>query len=531
VSIESMIAASKERCHKRGLVPEEIPMPRYKLNAEQLQSEKSRYREVLSVFSLFTEKVLKLLSGTPHLIVVANDKGYLLETYGDPTIKAMVNQFGISEGIQMDEECMGTNTVYLSLQYNRPIQLLGPEHFHATLEQTACYSIPFHFQEGNLIGTATLMTSIDNHHPTYLAMLANMVDSVEREMSLRRIHSNQTLIHHLMVSNARNGVILTDKFGNVTEMNAPAEKMTGKIRNQLLGTSAFSFEHIGGYFYDALMNGKRFDNVELSLNSSLETRTDCLFDAFPIYNDRNELLGAFAQLLDITERVELEKQIITSEKFSAIGKLAAGLAHEIRNPLTSVMGFVQLMHANKNPEKFEMYFDIFDSELQYMKDLVSDFVVMAKPSTPDKKLCKADDIVKETIRLMETQAILKNTVITSGFHAEDMQVNIDPLQIKQVLMNLIQNAIDAIANNGLVRIQTHLIKEKNAISITVEDNGLGMNEDELKQILNPFFSTKENGIGLGLSVSYRIIENHRGTLTAVSQKGVGTRFEILLPLG
>lgn len=529
MSIHSLIIASQERCKYRGLIPSQTPQPGFILNKDQLLKEKRRYVEALSVFSIFAEKVLELLSGTPHLIVVTNDEGYLLDTYGDQTIKDMMNRLGIQEGIKMDEEYMGTNTVFLSLHHNAPIEIVGQGHYHKVLEETACYSVPFHFKDINLVGTTTIMTSIVNHNHTYLALLANMVDSVEREISLRRINKNQTLIHHLMVNNVRNGVIMTDPEGYITEFNASVEKITGKNRSYVMGTNISSFEHIGEFMSEVLKSGKRYENVEITFRRTLNSYTICLFDSFPIYNDRYELLGAFAQLLDITERVELEKQIIVSEKFSAIGRLAAGLAHEIRNPLTSVMGFIQLMHSNKTPQKFEQYFDLLDAELQNMKSLVSDFVVMAKPSTPERKLCDIQELVKETIRFMESQAILKNTTITASYSSTVIQANIDPAQIKQVLINLIQNALEAIVASGLVHIQTDYLEMKDEVSITIEDNGVGISEEDLNQILNPFFSTKENGLGLGLSVCYRIIENHRGKLLATSQKGVGTRFEILLP--
>jgi two-component system, sporulation sensor kinase E len=529
VFIQSLIVASKERCQARGLIPNQTPQPGFVLNNEQLLKEKRKYYEALAVFSLFAEKVLLLLAGTPHLIVVTNDEGYLLDTFGDQTIKDMMNRLGIKEGIRMDEDYMGTNTVFLSLHHNAPIEIVGPGHYHQMLEHTACYSVPFHFKEINLVGTTTIMTSIVNHNHTYLALLANMVDSVEREISLRRINKNQTLIHHLMVNNVRNGVVMTDPEGNITEFNASVEKIIGRNRDHVIGTSVFPFEHIGEYINEVLKSGQRFENVEVAFRSSLNRQTICLFDAFPIYNDRYELLGAFAQLLDITERVELEKQIIISEKFSAIGRLAAGLAHEIRNPLTSVMGFIQLMHHNKNPQKFEEYFDLLETELQNVKSLVSDFVVMAKPSTPERRLCDIQELVRETIRFMESQAILKNTTIKAEYAAYSILASVDSAQIKQVLMNLIQNAIEAITNNGDIHIRTAFIKEKDFVSITIEDNGIGIEEEDLGQILNPFFSTKENGLGLGLSVCYRIIENHRGKMLATSQKGLGTRFEILLP--
>ncbi|SDO78896.1 PAS domain S-box-containing protein [Paenibacillus sp. yr247] len=525
------IENSRQRCLEQGMDPAKIPTPGFKLTAMQLQEEKDKYRDILVVTNYFAEKILSFLSGTPHLIVVSNDTGYILDNYGDKTMKSMINQLGIQDGIKCDEEFMGTNVVALVLQEQMPIQIIGAEHYHTMLENAACYCVPFHFTNyHNLSGAISIMTSVEHHNHTYLALLANMVDSIERELSLRLTNHNQNLIQQLVVNNMRNGIIMTDERGIITEFNAYAEKITGRNRLSVTGTPVFPFEHFGSYFYQALKYRKPCENIELTFRYSLDQENVCLFDVLPILNERGELLGAFAQFRDITDRVILERQWINSEKFSAIGKMAAGLAHEIRNPLTSIIGFFQLLQQSNDQQKFKNYVGLINTELQSMKQLVSDFVVMAKPSTPERRAIDMKEFLKDTIRFMDSQAILKNTSITAIFDDELTIAMIDPSQIKQVLVNLLQNAIESIAKNGFIQLCTELDTDNQEFKIIIEDNGVGMTKAELDQILNPFFTTKENGVGLGLSICYRIIENHKGNITATSRKGYGTRFEVTLPL-
>ncbi|OPH57626.1 PAS domain-containing sensor histidine kinase [Paenibacillus ferrarius] len=525
------IELSRQRCRQRGLDPTQISQPVFQLSEKELVEERERYHDILSVIQYFGDKTLSMLAGKPHLIIVSNNSGYILDRHGDQAYKSMIAEFGIYDGIKCDEAFMGTNVVTLALEEQMPIQIIGAEHYHLMLENAACYCVPFHFPiYHDLSGTVSIMTSIEHHNHTYLALLSNMVDSIERELSLRLTNHNQNLIQQLVFNNMRNGIIMTDERGIITEFNAYAEKITGRNRESVIHTPVFPFEHFGSYFYQGLKYGKQFENIELSFRYSLDQNHVCLFDLLPITNENGELLGAFAQFRDITDRVILERQFINAEKFSAIGKMAAGLAHEIRNPLTSIIGFFQLLQQSNNPQKFQNYVGLINTELQNMKQLVSDFVVMAKPSTPERKAIPIQEFLQDTIRFMDSQAILKNTSIRANFDEELTVAWIDPAQVKQVLVNLIQNAIDSIEKNGFIQLSTEQDTNRSHFKIIIEDNGVGMTKDELAQIVNPFFTTKENGVGLGLSICYRIVENHKGTMTATSRKGIGTRFEVTLPL-
>ncbi|MEK8128036.1 ATP-binding protein [Paenibacillus filicis] len=525
-----LIQESKERCVRYGLQPHHFPDPLTRLSKAELEDQQIKYSEVLSVVENLGAKVMDLLSGTPVMILVSDPQGYIITLFGDQSIKEILKQLGIVEGIQLNEREMGTNVVHLALTANCLIQVVGPDHYHEALQQTACYCVPFHLKEPSpLSGSIGFMTTADLHNSLTLPLLANMVDSMERELLLRQHARHQTLINEHILNAVPNGVLITDAKGNIVDFNQFAEKITNRKRQQVLHKPVFAFEQFGNLIYEVLKNKKSFDNVELTFTNSLEHRTICLFDAMPILQN-GMLLGAYAQFRDITERRELEKQIIVSEKYSAIGKLGAGLAHEIRNPLTSVMGFIQLMKERQPEDAQSSYLQMIYSELETMKTLVSDFVLMSKPASPDRKECLIEELIRETIRFMESQAILKRCEIVSRLPGQGTVIRIDPIQIKQVLINLIQNAIEAMPYGGIVRVSSRLDYENKYIHIHVADAGMGMTEDQMRDIMTPFFSTKDSGLGLGLSTCYRIIENHLGKLTFQSQIGLGSTFTISLPL-
>jgi two-component system, sporulation sensor kinase E len=229
----------------------------------------------------------------------------------------------------------------------------------------------------------------------------------------------------------------------------------------------------------------------------------------------------------------LEQQVIASERLSSIGKMAAGLAHEIRNPLTTVMGFLQIMRSNKDYTKAEAYIDVIYDELTRMKHLISDFVTLSKPSPPDILPVGVTSFLTSVIGLMESQSLLRGVQVDTDYAeiSEDCLINIDTNQIKQVMMNIIQNAMEAMeGREGSVTVGCVYDKDAGNCCISVTDMGIGMNEEALDKVNTPFFTTKESGTGLGLSVCYTIIESHGGVIKVSSTVGVGTRFEINLPI-
>lgn len=526
-----IIKQSRMRCVRYGLQPDALPVPLTKLSAIELKKRQVKYSEVLSVVQYFGDKVLNLLEGTPVMIIVTDQLGSIISIFGHQAMKEILSTLGIAEGIQITEREMGTNVVNLALDQKRPFQVVGRDHYHDVLHQSACYCAPFQFKEvDHLSGSIGIMTAADFHSPFILPLLANMVDSMERELLVRQHSRHQTMMNNLMMNTMKNGVMITDAAGKVLEFNPFAEKFTNRPRKMVIGSPVFEFEQFGHYIREVLQNNERFEDIEITFSNAADHPITCLFDAIPIFNDEGKLVGAYAQFRDITERSELEQQIIISEKYSAIGKLGAGLAHEIRNPLTSVMGFIQLMRERSPVDADRRYLDIIYSELESMKHLISDFVLMAKPGSPERKPCLAEDIIKDTVRLMESQANLQNCVLAERLNTSGTIIPIDPIQIKQVLINLIQNAIEAMPQGGAVTIETGIDDSGGRFLILIKDEGPGMTECQMRKIMNPFFTTKQTGLGLGLSTCNRIIENHKGDLTFTSQVTVGTTFIISLPL-
>jgi signal transduction histidine kinase len=240
------------------------------------------------------------------------------------------------------------------------------------------------------------------------------------------------------------------------------------------------------------------------------------------------MVGTFVIVRDITGLKDKEELIRKSEKLSIVGELAAAVAHEVRNPLTSIKGFLQLLQYKASEDKEIGYYDIMLSEIERINFIVSEFMVLSKPQSVIYRNENISSILTDVIILLETIAIVKNIEVTKELEP-DIMVNCEANQIKQVFINIFKNAIEAVPKNG--KIDINVTKwEEDTVRIRFTDNGRGIPSELLSRLGEPFYTTKEKGTGLGLMVSFKIIEEHRGTITIESEINKGAIVDIILPV-
>ncbi|WP_255301698.1 ATP-binding protein [Bacillus sp. AFS040349] len=211
---------------------------------------------------------------------------------------------------------------------------------------------------------------------------------------------------------------------------------------------------------------------------------------------------------------------------AVVGQLAAAVAHEIRNPLTSVKGFIQLFSETKQYN--EEYMNIVLNELDRVEDIIFEFLTLARSHQEKMETIKIDELLKQVIQLLQTQAILVNKEINFLVESNIPPVEGDSNKLKQVFFNIIQNALDAIDEKGVVFVR--LYSNDSRVCMEFIDNGCGIPESRLESVGEPFYSTKEKGTGMGLMTSYKIIENHKGKIDIDSTVGEGTKVSVSLPL-
>ncbi|WP_168121021.1 ATP-binding protein [Paenibacillus sp. HB172176] len=236
---------------------------------------------------------------------------------------------------------------------------------------------------------------------------------------------------------------------------------------------------------------------------------------------------------DVSEYKHIEQSALQNDKLAMLGKIAAAIAHEIRNPLTSIRGFIQLLRPYLLEVGKEEYARIILTEIDRANDIIYEFLNSSKPSAPMKQSTSIQHLIKEVVMLTESESLLRNCEIGVESFQSEAIVSIDIKQVKQVILNLLKNALDAVEEVQAERrgkIDISLNSDGQYVEIKIRDNGKGMDKVTMSKLFDPFFTTKQAGTGLGLSVSYRIIRNHGGTIRVDSMVGSGTEFVIYLPL-
>ncbi len=236
-------------------------------------------------------------------------------------------------------------------------------------------------------------------------------------------------------------------------------------------------------------------------------------------------------LLEREERLKAEELLRKTEKLSIVGQLAAGVAHEIRNPLTSLKGFLQLLTDRDPNSEHRPFYDIMLDEIDRIHFISGELLFLAKPQAKKFEKVNLKDLSEQVLRLFQTEANLHNIQFEFKSSLNNEKAAFfegDPNQIKQVLVNTIKNGIEAMSDGGVINVS---LEEKcaQALQLTIEDHGKGISKDRLEKLGEPFYTTKEKGTGLGLMVSYRIIEAHKGTIEVTSEVGKGTSVAIYLP--
>ncbi len=340
---------------------------------------------------------------------------------------------------------------------------------------------------------------------------------------------------HSVVENMANGLISINHAGVIAACNRPAEILLGiEKQGSSLTVSLdefIDFEDTG--IMATLTDGLIVRNKEIQYKNPDGQIHTILLNATPLSESKNNIKGAVIILNDLSEIKILEDKVRRVEQFAVIGKIAAVVAHEIRNPLSSIRGFATffcktLPESEKNYE----YANIIVDEVDRINRVITELLQYSSSETLVVKNTDLRSLVEQTLLLIELDLNGRDSEVIISIPDDFYKVNIDPDKMKQVLLNLLLNAIQVTEGKLLIEIGAS-IAEDNSVHLWVEDNGPGINVKEKKIIFDPFFSLREQGSGLGLSIVQKIVEAHGGQITfnsPIKPDSKGTRFTITLPL-
>ena len=355
-----------------------------------------------------------------------------------------------------------------------------------------------------------------------IGIFRDITESVNLERELRRTRE----LYKLITENTSDMIKIYSKDKQIVYASPSHEKGIGIPPEKLIGRTV----------YDLILPDERgpFERMFEKLNETGEhqlyqvklktAHNDIIFsetNISPIYNEQNEIDSYVTVGRNITDREKNDAALRNLDRLSIIGQLAAGVAHEIRNPLTSLKGFSKLLKSTTNKEKQEDYLAIIMNELDRIDMIVNEFMSLAKPQAIQFECSNLISILDSTANVLHPQALLHNVQIKINYPNEDIELLCNPNQLKQVFVNFIKNAIEAMPEGGTVHVDVQKLANKKVI-ISFIDEGIGIDSQLLKYLGTPFYTTKDKGIGLGLTVSNKIIQEHNGTMKIESQVGIGT---------
>ena len=347
--------------------------------------------------------------------------------------------------------------------------------------------------------------------------------------SLMNNRSHTEIIMESMVD----GIITIDNDGKVTAINNAARGIMG-LNQEVIGLNYVSLFPGHPEFRSALLEtlhtGKNFIGYEEEFARSDGTIVPISVSTSMLSNNQ-DTLGAVLVFKDLLEHRAFEDRVRRVDRLAAVGELAAGVAHEIRNPLAAISGSVQILVDELPKDHSSRVFgDVVLKEVNRLNVIIEELLYFAKPSTNHVSCVHPNELVADTLSLLSPSLKKDLVVLEKCFDPAIGHIAVDAELIKQVLVNLLLNAVQALPpEGGKITVTTLTVNE--GVEIIVQDSGTGMDPESIPRIFDPFFTTKDTGTGLGLAVSNKIIEIHRGYIRVESTVGIGSSFTICLPYG
>ncbi|MBU0573618.1 MAG: PAS domain S-box protein, partial [Candidatus Margulisbacteria bacterium] len=332
------------------------------------------------------------------------------------------------------------------------------------------------------------------------------------------------------------GVLTTDMRGDVITFNPTAEEITGCKANNVVGKNYKNLFQSGCAFdkyIEKALNNTTVSNKEDAFISYEKGKVPVSISTNLLYDGQGKKIGILLSMMDLSEVKELENKVRRADKLGALGTMAAGMAHEIKNPLSSMKVLSQLLPVKFQDEEFRKKFiDIMPKEINRIDRIVESLLGFARASAPKFEQVDMNRLLDEQIKYYQRQADEAKIKILKKF-SDIPPIMGDHDQLVQVFSNLILNAIHAMPNGGHLVVETaegkKIENEVQDIVVIVSDSGHGIAPDHLKKLFDPFFTTKYAGTGLGLTISHSIIDGHRGSIDVKSELGKGTTFKVSLP--
>ncbi|MGD0627039.1 MAG: ATP-binding protein [Thermodesulfobacteriota bacterium] len=334
-----------------------------------------------------------------------------------------------------------------------------------------------------------------------------------------------------VVESMADGLISIDNEKKIVTLNRRAGEILGAAEEELKGKK---IEEVLGQDIEALLRSEEqrviIRDREMELHHRSGKEIPLSLSRTPLKDEMGREMGSVLLLRDLREIRDLQEKVRRSERLASLGRLAAGVAHEIRNPLSSIRGFAQyFMNRLKGHEEEQGYASIMVKEVDRLNRVITDLLDFARPKEPHRELHSLENILDHSLKLLEPELTRKKVGIEKEFEPNLPPALVDRDQISQAFLNLLLNSLESIDGGGKIRICLKKNRVQPSVEVSIVDTGRGIPQEDLGKIFEPFFSTKRKGTGLGLAIVHQIVDTHGGDIAVDSREEVGTTFRITLP--
>jgi two-component system sensor histidine kinase PilS (NtrC family) len=368
------------------------------------------------------------------------------------------------------------------------------------------------------------------------SQLAERVRRSETELALAtKDLADYRLFNDRIIESIRSGLVTTDLRGNIVTFNRAAEEITGYKMPEVRGRNIFdifgNIERQMEVGLESIRTRTRLPRFDIGCKTADGRDIHLGFSVAPLVDEADCSRGYVLTFQDLTEVMELEREVRRQERLAVLGKMAAGLAHEIRNPLASMRGSVQVLASelNLSPDQLQLM-EIVLRESDRLNRIVSDFLIYARPPRNERTVVELSGILSETIALLRNSPELRHDhKVICECPKDPVHYHGDPNQLRQIFWNLARNAIQAMPGAGELRV-TLEARAGREVVITFSDTGEGMTREQKERLFEPFTSTT-GGTGLGMAIVYQLVRDHNGKIIVDSESDRGARISIKLPAG
>ncbi|MBC7798282.1 MAG: PAS domain S-box protein [Pyrinomonadaceae bacterium] len=407
---------------------------------------------------------------------------------------------------------------------------------------TAFDVLPHLSNLSELLNYQQVLQIVGFHDVAFLVvgLLAAQLPSLNSRSNVRLRETTQTLanlqiLHERIVQSIRSGLVTTDLDGKIYIFNSAAEDITGYKSFEVNGWKIFdllgNIEQPIAVSLEAAKNSEQPPRFEIDFSTPEGFVIRLGYGISPLFSESGETSGLIITFQDLTEMRSMEESIRRKDRLAAVGRVAAGLAHEIRNPLGAMRGAIQVLGDRMEKDSMNaQLIDIVLRESDRLNTIITNFLHYARPKAAEFAETNINELIHDTVSLLGHSPDVRSIhELSEDLPEKPLMAFADAAQLKQVFWNLARNALQAMPNGGKFAVKLRKLSN-NRLQITFADTGCGMSASQVERLFEPFSQSTTGGTGLGLSIVYQIIRDHNGTINVRSQANEGTTITLEMPM-